>query len=221
MRQSEELAEHLCRIEPPIERIYSSPFSRCLQTLKPTTERLFKAGKVKTPIRIDRGIGYVLRSDQDRNDQIVLTQFVSEWFGTAPFEHPTPPDLRLLSPLFEHLDQDHVAVHIPASRGESILELHARVRMALDHIITTLDNDTDQPKTVLMCAHAATIIAMGRVLTGQMPDDPDEDDFQCYTAGLSKFNRRSYETKKGVAGNWDCELNSDTSFLVDGAERGW
>jgi transcription factor C subunit 7 len=59
VEQSHELAEHLCKIQPPIERIYSSPFYRCLQTLKPTTDRLFREGKAKGQIRIDRGIGYV------------------------------------------------------------------------------------------------------------------------------------------------------------------
>jgi transcription factor C subunit 7 len=112
-------------------------------------------------------------------------------------------------------------VHMPSSRGEMIVELHERVRNALDHIVTTLDNDPDQPKTVLICSHAATIIAAGRVLTGEMPDDPDTDDFQCFTAGLSKFVRRSADPAQGVAGNWDCELNSDTSFLSGGPERGW
>jgi transcription factor C subunit 7 len=102
-----------------------------------------------------------------------------------------------------------------------IVELHERVRKALVHIVTTLDNDPEQPKTVLLCTHAATMIAAGRVLTGQMPENPDEDDFQCFTAGLSKFVRRSPDTEKVIAGNWDCELNSETSYLSGGAERGW
>lgn len=112
-------------------------------------------------------------------------------------------------------------MHLPASKGEMIVELHERVRRALDHIVTTLDGDPEQPKTVLICTHAATMIAAGRVLTGQMPEDPDTDDFQCFTAGLSKFVRRSSGLEKGVAGNWDCELNSETSYLSAGAERGW
>jgi transcription factor C subunit 7 len=128
--------------------------------------------------------------------------------------------LKTLTPFFEHLDQDYVAVHVPASKGEMIVELHERVRKALEHIVTTLDNDPEQPKTVLICTHAATMIAAGRVLTGQMPDDPDTDDFKCFTAGLSKFVRRT-NSEKGVAGNWTCELNSETSYLSGGAERGW
>lgn len=145
----------------------------------------------------------------------------SEFFGRADWDHPHPPNLEILTSHFDHLDQDHVSTHIPVSKGEMIVELHQRVRKALDHIITILDNDPSQPKTLLICSHAATIIASGRVLTGQMPDDPDTDDFQCFTAGLSKFVRKSSDPSKGVAGNWDCVLNSDTSFLSGGAERGW
>jgi transcription factor C subunit 7 len=110
---------------------------------------------------------------------------------------------------------------MPGSNGEMILELHERVKNALDHIITTLDNDPEQPKTVLLCTHAATMIAAGRVLTGMMPENLDEDDFKCFTAGLSKYVRRSFNPQRGIAENWNCELNSDTSFLSGGAERGW
>lgn len=59
VEQAKELAVHLCNIDPPIDVIYSSPFSRCLQTLKPATDRLFKEGKAGGKIRIEGGIGYV------------------------------------------------------------------------------------------------------------------------------------------------------------------
>lgn len=129
----------------------------------------------------------------------------------------------MLMPLFDHLDQDSASLHLPGSNGETIVELHERVRNALDHIVTTLDNEPEQPRTVLICTHAATMIAAGRVLTGQMPEDPDTDDFQSFTAGLSKYVRKNPNPnpENGVAGNWDCELNSETSYLSGGAERGW
>lgn len=152
---------------------------------------------------------------------LLLISLSSEFFGRAHFEHPAPPTLEHLAPHFDNLDSDYVSLHVPGSNGESILELHQRVRKALEHIITTLDHEPHQPRTVLLCTHAATMIAAGRVLTGLMPENPDDDDFQCYTAGLSKFVRRSRDADKGVAGNWDCELNSDTSYLSGGAERGW
>jgi transcription factor C subunit 7 len=144
-----------------------------------------------------------------------------EFFGKASWEHPTPPDLKMLSPLFENLDLRYVSTHIPESKGETIVELHERVSKALNHIITSLDTEPELPKTVLICTHAATMIAAGRCLTGRMPDDPDEDDFKCFTAGLSKYVRRSTDPYRGVTGNWNCELNSETSYLSGGAERGW
>lgn len=57
VQQSKELAEHLSSIEPPVDVIYSSPFYRCLQTLKPFTDRHFGDSKSSGKIRIDRGIG--------------------------------------------------------------------------------------------------------------------------------------------------------------------
>jgi hypothetical protein len=58
VQQSKELADYLSTIEPPVDVIYSSPFYRCLQTLKPFTDIYFGGGKSGGKIRIDRGIGY-------------------------------------------------------------------------------------------------------------------------------------------------------------------
>ena len=145
---------------------------------------------------------------------------LGEFYGKADFSHPTAPDLAALAPFFANLDQDHVSMHIPHEKGEFIRELHDRVERALEGIITALDKDPEQPKTLLICTHAAAMIAMGRVLTGKVPDDPDEDDFQCYTASLSTFKRKN-EKKGLVAGDWDCVGNAETYFLSQGAERGW
>lgn len=54
MRQAEQLATALLAIkDPPITRVYSSPFYRCLQTLQPFVE---KSGLEE--VRGDNGIGY-------------------------------------------------------------------------------------------------------------------------------------------------------------------
>ena len=129
----------------------------------------------------------------------------------------------------------------PASYGESIDELHDRLALALQTIIAQVDAEagSSAPRTLIICGHAAPIIASGRVLTGQMPEDSSVEDFHCYTAGLTKFIRRKeaqpavadvegderdsrhWRTNGGVAGGWDCVLNSDCSFLSSGEERGW
>jgi transcription factor C subunit 7 len=142
---------------------------------------------------------------------------VGEFYGKAPFTHPTPPTLAILESHFVDLDEEYPNVIIPHANGEMILELHDRVANALNHIISSLDADPSGPKTLLICTHAATMICIGRVLTGKMPDDPDEDDFQCFTASLSTFKRKA----EGVLGVWDCTGNAETGFLSGGAERGW
>ncbi|KAF2750475.1 phosphoglycerate mutase family protein [Sporormia fimetaria CBS 119925] len=197
VEQSEELAKHLLSINPPIDRIYSSPFYRCLQTVKPTASRLFAEGKGGGKIRIEHGLG--------------------EFYGKAHFKHPTPPDLAMLNGHFQDLDAEYVSGHVPHVNGEMIAELHERVKNAIMHIIETLDQDPEGPKTVLICTHAAIMICLGRVLTGKMPEDPDEDDFQCYTASLSTFKRKSPAT----VASWECTGNAETHFLKNGGERGW
>lgn len=44
---------------------------------------------------------------------------------------------------------------------------------------------------MLIVSHAAPLIAMGRALTGNMPDDSGTEDFNVFTAGLSTFVRRT------------------------------
>lgn len=120
--------------------------------------------------------------------------------------------------------------------------------MTLDAIIRRCDESG--ARAVLLCSHAATIIAIGRVLTGCMPDDVEVQDFPVFTCGLSTFRRRNadassaaargpaaaalrgssdvarpkaldWKNGRGVGGGWRCEVNSDCSFLSAGEERGW
>ncbi|KAK5007767.1 C6 zinc cluster transcription factor-like protein, partial [Cryomyces antarcticus] len=44
------------------------------------------------------------------------------------------------------------------------------------------------------------MIAMGRVLTGRMPDDEGEDDFRCFTCSLSKFVRKNSKPSSDTNG---------------------
>ena len=88
---------------------------------------------------------------------------------------------------------------IPSTRGETIAQLHDRLATALSSIIADVDAEvaaheqatgSRSSKAILICSHAAPLIAIGRALTGNMPDDPDEEDFNVFTAGLSTFRRR-------------------------------
>ncbi|KAG9773958.1 hypothetical protein KCU88_g5636, partial [Aureobasidium melanogenum] len=165
---------------------------------------------------------------------------IGEWFGRAWFVQPKPAEpSRLRKEFFPWLDDEYVSRVVPPEHGERIVPLHDRVARALAHIVQDVDEEYhrsgrgDEEVTLLLCGHAAQIIASGRALTGQVPDDLDEDDFKCFTCGISKFTRRQvpgtgepyydddWRNSGGVAGGWDCILNSDCSHLSQGEERGW
>jgi len=221
--QSHELAAHLTTLDPPIDVFYSSPFYRCIQTINPTLELIETTNPAspKRSIRGDNGMG--------------------EWYGTARFDHPSPATPDVLNELFPRYDLDYRPTIIPSVSGETIPELHDRTAYALHRIIEK--SDAEGAKAIIICSHAATILAIGRALTGYLPKDIEEQDFRPFTCSLSKFVRKSkvpVETKvdlweghgkpapkidwrggRGVAGGWTCEVNGDCSFLSGGEERGW
>ncbi|TVY29311.1 Uncharacterized protein LHYA1_G001392 [Lachnellula hyalina] len=216
--QSHELAAHLKTLSPPIERIYSSPFYRCIQTITPTLDALSSSHSLK--VRGENGIG--------------------EWYGLARFDHPSPAEPALLKTLFPHYDETYTPVIKPSVNGENIEELHNRTAYALHRIIE--QSDREGVKAIVICTHAATLIAIGRVLTGRMPDDIAEEDFRPFTCGLSTFVREGKEVQagveewkgpesripsvdwrggKGVGGGWKLEGSGECGFLSGGEERGW
>lgn len=202
---------------------YTSPFYRCIQTINPTLEKIeaLNPSAPKRIIRGDNGIG--------------------EWYGTARFDHPSPATPDVLNGLFPRYDLQYKPTIVPSVNGETIEELHDRTAYALHRIIE--QSDREGVKAIVICSHAATLLAIGRVLTGRMPDDIEEQDFRPFTCSLSKFVRKarasvddgiglwnglgapipktSWRNGCGVGGGWTCELNGDCSFLSGGEERGW
>ena len=178
-----------------------------------------------------------------------VEQGLGEFYGTARFQHPSPADMDELRRHFDHLHSEAEPVVVPSTNGETIPQLHDRLAYCLSHLIARADQDPKGPKAILVCTHAAAIIAIGRVLTGRMPEDVSEEDFSCFTCGVSTFSRRAgaeasskkgleefgvwdaknasqvpdvqWQGGKGVGGGWECEKNSDCSFLENGEERGW
>ncbi|KAH8848025.1 hypothetical protein MCOR31_000127 [Pyricularia oryzae] len=267
--QAKELGRHLLdHVRPPIERVYSSPFYRCLQTIEPFVRSKLEEGTQEGQATVDgKHNASDLNSAADRVDaalnasstatasspgsssdakalpliKIRAEPGLGEWFGTAHFDHPAPAPVEELSTLFpDILDQGYSPALTPTSRGESIEQLHDRVALAVLEVIKRCD--AEGVRSVVLCTHAAVVIALGRVLTGHMPADITVDDFHAYTCGLSAYRRRqqaapvavdqqpsvspaagpvAWRDGTGVGGGWDCELNSDCSFLTGGSERGW
>lgn len=258
MLQSRELADRLVTLEPKIDRFYSSPFYRCVQTLWPTVERVAGTSSPAAPETAlgDSNITNPSSQNQDgregsrRREKMVdvevrLDNGLGEWYGTARFDHPSPAPPSVLQTFFPLVSTSYSPSIIPSTKGESIADLHDRVAYALAKIIG--DCDTAGVKAIVICTHAATLYAIGRALTGNMPEDIAEEDFRPFTCGLSTFVRRtgpstssssskkavpawkpgdeippvSWRNGKGVGGGWDCTLNGDCAHLSGGEERGW
>ncbi|OJZ89930.1 hypothetical protein ASPFODRAFT_128651 [Aspergillus luchuensis CBS 106.47] len=247
VRQSHELAAHFTsdNISPKPFRIYSSPFYRCLQTIQPTVEALKQQQQTSTsspdhinePPAIDTHADLTVRTEPG----------LGEWFGpTTFFHHPTPAPASVLSTHFPTIllpsQHEHVHEHghtynpilHPSTRGETIAQLHDRVATTLSALITSVDEEISTiekslppaqrtSKAILICSHAAPLIAMGRALTGIMPGDSSVEDFKVYTAGVSTFVRRRGGEGEGVRddgeGEDGGELAPGTEVLLDGGVK--
>ncbi|UNI14347.1 C6 zinc cluster transcription factor-like protein [Purpureocillium takamizusanense] len=265
VKQSRELAKHLMTLDPPIDAVYSSPFYRCLETLKPFVDLAADEARryaeserqaehpTQTPGESHPGEHLSVRQEDIRPlswpganvaAKIRPEHGIQEWFGSAPFDHPRPATTAVLKSLFPAIDETYQSTVVPSSRGETLAELQLRVAVALKAIIDSCD--ADGTRAVLLCTHAAVVIVLGRILTGQAPVNVEDEDFYAYTCGLSVYSRQPAlarglgdscrspassssswavpvaETESaGLIGGWNCELNSDCSFLSGGAERGW
>ncbi|KAK5132517.1 hypothetical protein LTR08_008901 [Meristemomyces frigidus] len=225
VQQAEQLGTHLSQVDPPVDLVYSSPFYRCIQTLAPfTNARAAKAGGT-TKVTVEPGLG--------------------EFYGLARFDHPSPAKIDVLNNHFPHLHAELEPTIVPSTKGESIPQLHDRLAYCLHHLIARADADPSGPRSLLICTHAASMIAIGRALTGQMPEEEGEEDFRCFTCSFSKFARQQgkggegreperwsvesadavpdvdWRNGNGVRGGWECVVNGDCSFLSGGEERGW
>lgn len=162
------------QLNPPIEAVYSSPYYRCLQTITPFVELQRQStptsgveGCTVTTIRPEAGL--------------------SEWFGSAPFEHPQPATPEILKAMFPAYDDDYVSAVTPLRNGETLTQLYSRVSRGLQAIIARCD--AEGRRSVVLCTHAAVVIVIGRILTGRVPDSPDVQDFRAFTCGLSVYSR--------------------------------
>jgi transcription factor C subunit 7 len=179
VEQANELADHLLKFDPPIDLVYSSPYYRCLQTINP-----FVAKRNHTT----SSAGDSPNVSSSKQHEIRVEGGVSEWFGSAPWAHPLPAPLNKLREFFPNIDKDYVSQVTPPINGETLSQLHDRIASAMDKIIVQCDQEGT--KSIIVCSHAAAIIALGRVLTGRMPKSVDEEDFAAFTCGLSTYRRR-------------------------------
>jgi transcription factor C subunit 7 len=125
------------KIEPPVDHVYSSPYYRCLQTIAPfVAARCASSNSNNTPT-----VHAAPDDDDDDGDapatRIRVEPGLSEWFGLAPWEHPSPAPLARLRELFPRIDAAYAPdVPIaPPRHGESLAGLHDRVAAAMDVLV--------------------------------------------------------------------------------------
>lgn len=232
---------------PPlaVERIYCSPYYRCLETVQPLVETMMKEEEEKKEKETEGRT----KSKGSNRWAVRCEPGLVDWFGPAPVDHPRPlPTAQLRARFFPWVDAAYVASGVqPPRHGESMAQLHARLAAVMSGIVRQCD--AEGVRSVLLCTHAAPILALGRVLTGQLPSDVGAEDFGVFTCGLSVFSRQkrpqqeqppssattpvswddSLQTLagqmwthgRGIGGGWDCAVNCDCSFLSEGEERGW
>lgn len=72
VEQARDLGNYIVNaLEPPVDVVYSSPFYRCLQTLKPATDKLFaQKGREGGEIRVENGLGYETSSTDIQINQV-------------------------------------------------------------------------------------------------------------------------------------------------------
>ena len=114
---------------------------RCIQTIVPLAHALNLA------IYLDEGIG--------------------EWYGrlhhSSSPDHPVPVSVEDWPQYFPDVRFEAGESGIVGNRrGETMMEIHERVRQALERIITRADEEG--LRTIILCTHAATNIALGRAL---------------------------------------------------------
>ncbi|KAI8624398.1 phosphoglycerate mutase-like protein [Xylariaceae sp. FL1651] len=186
VEQAGDLAEHLLQLDPPIEQVYSSPYYRCLQTVSPFISRHNSLHS--------RASSSSEAPTRDSPFRIRAESGLGEWYGRAHFEHPSSAPLSDLSALFADLDANYASSSAPRRHGESIPQLYERVASCIQAIITR--SDQEGKKAVLVCTHAAVVIALGRILTGKVPEDASVEDFGAFTCGLSVYRRQGIDTNQ-------------------------
>lgn len=233
IKQSEEVGvamEKLLRQSQSGHRIaiFSSPFYRCLQTIAPTIARMRRHGWGGF-VHIEAGFG--------------------EWFGTAPFNHPAPLDpANMHAKFFDFVHPTYQSQAQAPSGPEPYQDLRRRVQKALQSSISKIEADAvaegkkaDKITLVIVC-HTAPIIMLGRCLTNSWPVDMGTDEFKCFLAGISKYQRCEtratmtttpsdhpitdsqvawWQGREGHPERWEASMNSDCSHLSAGPEGGW
>ncbi|WWC58865.1 uncharacterized protein I303_101410 [Kwoniella dejecticola CBS 10117] len=145
---------------PTPELVFSSPFYRCIETSLPTAKKL---GLVREAKDLQGGSG--------TSSGVRLEHGVQEWYSPVVPDtglHPRPSSPSTLSKHFPSgsINTDYASTVFPSRKGESFKALHERAELFVEAWISKIEDIHPEVKSVVIFAHAASIIVLGRALTG-------------------------------------------------------
>lgn len=192
--QAKELAEYFASL-PEDQRptaIYSSPYYRCLQTIRPTSQAL------NVPIYVEHGL--------------------SEWYSPVKAGtglHPRPASASELKKYFPEIDDSWSSIWYPSRKGEDVEQVHDRVAGFLKLFVPEVERRfSGKHRRILLVSHAATVIALARELLGNrgLP-------LRIGCCSLTELHRKAGTDQ--VLGAWDAKTLGDGAHLKEGASRDW
>lgn len=220
LEQAEELSEYItsdsCKLKP--ELIVCSPFIRCIETIRPTAQKL------NLEIIIERGIG-----EWFKKERCVETTVID---GVEQKTVPLPAELPKLQEVFanDHLNMNkYWKTLVPNIKGESQEEIQQRAHKVLPLLIAKLEEEYPEIETILLCTHAATKIALGMAILGYdsltaLFPDVEEGQYNHIRAGSCSLDKFSIPLESDASfydRNWVMTMNGNTSFLNKGEEMHW
>ncbi|KAL6930097.1 hypothetical protein ACO0SA_001504 [Hanseniaspora valbyensis] len=220
LEQADELSQYLSSDEfkNKPQLIISSPFIRCIETIRPTAQKL------DLEIIIDRGIG-----EWFKKDRCVETTVVN---GVEEKTVPLPAGLEKLQEVFA---KDNLKLNkywetaIPNIKGESQQEIQERAHKALPLIVARIEKEYPEVETILLCTHAATKIALGMAILGYDSvtatfPNVAKDQFNHIRAGSCSLDSFSVPIESDAPfydRDWTMTMNGNTSYLTKGEEMHW
>ena len=150
---------------------------------------------------------------------MLLLLGISEWFSPAISGtglHPRPGSGNFLKAYFPHIATEWTSTWIPPRKGESVDQLFERCESFLQAFTARIEATYPTDRCILLVTHAATVIALTRILTGQrkLP-------LRVGCCTVTTLHRVS--TKEGICGQWhpaDQGLASG-AHLAYGSLRDW
>ncbi|PKI83777.1 hypothetical protein MVES1_002091 [Malassezia vespertilionis] len=177
--------------------VVSSPYTRCVRTAIPVVEG------VECPLVIEPGL--------------------AEWFAPVWPEntgaHGTPPSGEHVANFFPQVDTSWTPLLYPDPLGETVEDLHHRMYECLRRIDARCKKLGVE--RVLIVSHAASIIALGRMLLGGgRYGEQKSYPVLAGTASVSKYVAENCGANEDEL-RWVQAYNGNTSFLQGGSQREW